>query len=91
MSVPATPGGLLLRNRGYSLSSAVALPVLEVDEFISKHGAELVGISSDAVLSETPPKEKGPMVWKQGKLEIADEMARGGLSGVDQYIINRGI
>ena len=26
---------------------------------------------------------------KQGKLEIADEMARGGLSGVDQYILNR--
>ena len=75
---------------GYALM-AVSGGEMEVDEFISKHGAELVGISSDAVLSETPPKEKGPMVWKQGKLEIADEMARGGLSGVDQYIINRGI
>ena len=64
---------------------------MTIDEFISKHGATLVGISSDAVLSETPPKEKGPMVWKQGILNVADNMARGGLSGVDQYIINRGI
>ena len=75
---------------GYALM-AVSGGEMEVDEFISKHGAELVGISSDAVLAESEPKEKGPMVWKQGKLEIADEMARGGLSGVDQYIINRGI
>ena len=73
---------------GYALM-AVSGGEMEVDEFISKHGAELVGISSDAVLSDTLPKEKGPMVWKQGKLEIADNMARGGLTGVDQYIINR--
>ena len=73
---------------GYALM-AVAGGEMEVDEFISKHGATLVGISSDAVLSESEPKERGPMVWKQGKLEIADEMARGGLSGVDQYILNR--
>ena len=70
---------------------AMSAGEMSVDDFIGKHGATLVGISSDAVLSETPPKETGPMVWKQGKLEIADEMARGGLSGVDQYIINRGI
>jgi hypothetical protein len=73
---------------GYALM-AVSGGEMEVDEFISKHGAELVGISSDAVLAESEPKEKGPMVWKQGKLEIADEMARGGLSGVDQYLMNR--
>jgi len=68
---------------------AMSAGEMSVDEFIGKHGATLVGISSDAVLSETPPREKGAMVWKQGILEVADNMARGGLSGVDQYMLNR--
>ena len=73
---------------GYALM-AVGDGRMTIEEFIQKHGKELVGISQEAVLSESEPKETGPMVWKQGKLEIADEMARGGLSGVDQYILNR--
>jgi len=73
---------------GYALM-AVGDGRMSVEEFINNHGKELVGISQEAVLSESEPKETGPMVWKQGKLEIANEMARGGLSGVDQYILNR--
>ena len=33
--------------------------------------------------------DRKPLVWKQGILEVADNMARGGLSGVDQYMLNR--
>tara|TARA_R100001443_G_scaffold13245_1_gene23170 strand:+ start:147 stop:2555 length:2409 start_codon:yes stop_codon:yes gene_type:complete len=42
----------------------------------------------DEEKKEEVAREK-PLIWKQGKLEIADEMARGGLSGVDNYILNR--
>ena len=69
---------------------------MTLDQFFDENAQELGGVLKDLIglqmptkVSESEPKETGPMVWKQGKLEIANEMARGGLSGVDQYILNR--
>ena len=55
--------------------------------------SQLAGVMEEGKNKYTKKKEKEvdrkPLVWKQGILEVADNMARGGLSGVDQYILNR--
>ena len=57
--------------------------------------SQLAAVMEEGKNKYTKKKEKEvdrkPLVWKQGILEVADNMARGGLTGVDQYIINRGI
>ena len=80
---------------GYAVN-AVVDGKMTLDQFFDENAQELGGVLKDLIglqmptkVSESEPKETGPMVWKQGKLEIANEMARGGLSGVDQYILNR--
>ena len=80
---------------GYAVN-AVVDGKMTLDQFFDENAQELGGVLKDLIglqmptkVSESEPKETGPMVWKQGKLEIANDMARGGLSGVDQYILNR--
>ena len=66
------------------------------DEFfgnLAKKGKEkITNLFEEKTVEEKEPEtgvREKPFVWKQGKLEIADNMASGGLSGVDQYILNR--
>ena len=75
---------------GYALM-AVGEGRMAIEEFIQKHGKELVGISQEAVLSvpedDTVFTER--MTEMDEVMKVPERKASGGLSGVDQYILNR--
>ena len=75
---------------GYALM-AVGEGRMSIEEFTKKHGKELVGISQKAVLSESKddPVFTERMTEMDEVMKVPETKASGGVSGVDQYLINR--